>query len=195
MTSTFMKLHTEGGEKATNIHYLGICVVEDCRGVENEAQYCNQGALGRTRPVRTTMDFIRKLPPRLKAFFTTAVVNRWSAQITYEAMIAHAAGLLGFDCVATTITHRHLRLTSDLLVEGPLPFQLPAESLPARRRVGLGLVSVHIRNRRYANGTAHAWRLSNKIIGTNSRARKRARGAKKNPVSFLSGKLHVAHGT
>ena len=36
MTSPFMQLHTEGGEKTTNIHYLGICVVEDCRGVENE---------------------------------------------------------------------------------------------------------------------------------------------------------------
>lgn len=70
------------------------------------------------------MDFIRKLPPRLKAFFTTAVVNRWSAQITYEAMIAHAAGLLGFDCVATTITHGHLRLTLFLCTSGTAGMQM-----------------------------------------------------------------------
>ena len=97
----------------------------------------------------------RTIPARLKTSFTNSLIHRWSAQITHAAMTAYAASLLEFDCVASTVTDGNQPLTSDVLAEGPPPHPRPAESPPApkEQRLGLGLVALHIRNRRYINGT------------------------------------------
>ena len=48
----------------------------------------------------------RTIPARLKACFTNALINRWSAQVTHAAMTTYAASLLEFPCVAK---HPHRR--------------------------------------------------------------------------------------
>ena len=46
----------------------------------------------------------RTIPARVKAFFTNAWIQRWSAQITHAAMTDYAASLLDFDCVSTNLS-------------------------------------------------------------------------------------------